>query len=119
MIVHVVLFRPRKDISGAERAAILQALSDAATAIPSVRRFVVGERITHGAAYEQLAAQDFPFAALVEFDDLSGLQAYLAHPQHRELARLFYALQEASLAYDYSVDDARTGTSAAQRADVR
>lgn len=105
MIVHVVLFRPKADISESDRQAMFKALSDAATAIPSVRRFRVGERVTHGAAYEQIALQDFPFAALIEFDDLSGLKAYLAHPQHRELGLLFYKLQEAALAYDYAVSD--------------
>ena len=40
-------------------------------------------------------AQDFPFAAVIEFDDLAGLQAYLRHPTHEQLGELFYKLQEA------------------------
>ena len=79
------------------------ALSAAATEIPNVRRFQVGPRVTHGAAYENLATQDFPFAAIVEFDDIAGLQAYLRHPAHERLGRLFYELQDAALAYDYEV----------------
>ena len=33
---------------------------------------------------------DFPLAAVLEFDDLAGLEAYLAHSAHEGLgARLF------------------------------
>jgi hypothetical protein len=79
------------------------ALDNAASGIPSVRRFLVGARMTHGAAYEKAMPQDFPFAAIIEFDDLAGLQEYLSHASHARLAELFYSLQEAALAYDYEV----------------
>jgi hypothetical protein len=103
VVVHVVLFRPKSDLSDRDRKELFDALNAAATEIPSVRRFHVGARVTHGAAYERLAAQDFPFAAIVEFDDLAGLQAYLQHPRHEKLGSLFYALQDAALAYDYEL----------------
>ena len=103
MIVHIVLFRPRLDISESDRAAMFVALESAAREIPSVRRFRIGNRVTHGAAYEPMMTQDFPFAAIIEFEDLGGLQAYLQHPQHETLGHLFYRLQEAAMAYDYEV----------------
>lgn len=103
MVVHIVLFRPRSDISDSDRAAMFDALAAAARDIPTVRRFHIGDRVTHGAAYESLMAQDFPYAAIVEFDDLAGLQTYLRHPQHEQLGQLFYRLQEAALAYDFDV----------------
>ena len=103
MIVHVVLFRPKADISDSDRTAMFTALESAAQKIPTVRRFRIGDRVTHGAAYESMMRQDFPFAAIIEFDDLGGLQAYLQHPQHTSLSQLFYRLQEAALAYDYEV----------------
>jgi hypothetical protein len=104
VLLHIVLFRPKPGISEFDRAAMFAALNAAATEIPTVRRFQVGARVTHGAAYERLMPSDFPFAAVIEFDDLVGLQAYLRHPAHERLAGLFYALQEAALAYDYDVD---------------
>ena len=103
VVVHVVLFRPKADISEQDRRDMFDALHTAATSIPGVRRFQVGPRVTHGAAYERLAVHDFPFAAIVEFDDLAGLQAYLRHPQHEQLGALFYRLQDAALVYDYEV----------------
>ena len=103
MVVHIVLFRPRAGIADSDRAAMFDALKAAARDIPTVRRFHIGDRIKHGAAYESLMTQDFPYAAIVEFDDFAGLQTYLRHPQHEQLGQLFYRLQEAALAYDYEV----------------
>ena len=103
MVVHVVLFRPKPDVSEADRQTMFSALREASSAIPSVRRFLIGDRLTHGAAYEHLMSQDFPYSALIEFDDLAGLQAYLLHPRHEELGRLFYALMDSALVYDYEM----------------
>jgi hypothetical protein len=101
MLLHVVLFRPKLGISETDRTAMFAALNEAARDIPTVRRFRIGSRVTHGAAYETVMTEDFPFAAIIEFDDLAGLQAYLRHPKHEALGRLFYQLQAAALAYDY------------------
>ncbi|MEO5740163.1 MAG: Dabb family protein [Vicinamibacterales bacterium] len=104
MLLHIVLFRPKPGISESDRAAMFAALNAAASEIADVRRFQVGARVTHGAVYEKLMSHDFPFAAIIEFDDLAGLQSYLRHPAHVRLAELFYTLQEAALAYDYDVN---------------
>jgi hypothetical protein len=103
VLVHVVLFRPKPDISEETRREMFDALWTAASGIPTVRRFHVGARKTHGAAYETFMREDFPFAAIIEFDDLEGLQAYLRHPHHEKLGALFYQLQEMALAYDYDM----------------
>jgi len=105
VVVHLVLFRPKPSLTDRHRQEMFDALGAAAKSIPTVRRFHVGTRLTHGAAYEGLMSHDFPFAAIIEFDDLAGLQAYLRHPQHEKLGALFYELQEAALAYDYEVKD--------------
>ena len=106
MIFHVVLFRPRPDVGEAERRAMFDALDAASDGIPSVRRFLIGRRVTHGATYEGMMKEDFPYSAVVEFDDLAGLAEYRTHPKHEELGRLFYALLEAALVYDYEIEDA-------------
>ena len=104
MVVHIVLFRPKSGIAESERRAMFDALSAAATNIPSVRRFHVGSRIRHGRPYEHLMEESYPFAAVIEFDDLAGLQAYLDHPRHEKLGALFYQLLDAGLVYDYEMD---------------
>lgn len=104
MIAHVVLLAPRPDLTAARRDAFIAALERAAREIPSVRRVRVGRRIRHGAAYEAGMAVDLPFAAIFEFDDLAGLQAYLTHPAHQDLGARFYDSLSAALAYDYEMD---------------
>jgi hypothetical protein len=104
-----VLFRPRPDLSPDERQRLAEALTRALREIPSVRRLRVGRRITHGRPYEQLMRTDYPYAALIEFDDLSGLLAYLDHPAHRQLAQRFFESFEEALMYDYQVEDGEQG----------
>src|SRR5215212_1991011 len=103
MVFHIVLFRPRAGISETDRHAMFDALSAAATGIPTVRRFHVGNRIRHGRPYEHSMEQSYPYAAVIEFDDLAGLSDYLNHPQHEKLGALFYELLDAGLVYDYEM----------------
>lgn len=111
MVVHVVLFRPKASVSPDERKALAQAFETAVRAIPSVRRAQVGRRVRHGAGYEALPQPDLQYAALLEFDDLAGLQAYLQHPAHAEPGRLFFDVMEEGAVFDY---DVRDGTSAGE-----
>lgn len=104
MIVHLVLFRPKPGATDAVRAAMLDALKAASRDIPSVRRLSVGPRVTHGAAYEALAIQNFPYAAIIEFEDVAGLQAYLQHPSHGRVGELFYEWLEEALVHDYLLE---------------
>jgi hypothetical protein len=106
MIAHVVLYQPRPDLSAADRGRFHGALAAALREIPSIRRARVGTRVRHGAAYEHVMAADFEFIGVLEFDDVAGLQAYLAHPAHAELGTLFYTSNTAALAYDYDLPDA-------------
>jgi len=110
VIVHVVLFRPRADLTGEDLEAFGRAIAGARETIPSIRRFQIGRRVRHGRGYEAAMAEDFPFAALIEFDDLTGLRAYLAHPVHQELGRLWAEKNAATLVYDYETRDARDVT---------
>jgi hypothetical protein len=46
---------------------------------------------------------DYPYAALLEFDDVAGLKAYLEHPTHEQLGMRFFAAFEDALMYDYEL----------------
>lgn len=90
---------------------VLEELRKAAAAIPSVRRFQVGRRVRHGhPGYEQAMTDDYQYAAIIEFDDRAGLEAYLRHPAHQSLGAHFTASAERALAYDYEVRDAASVT---------
>jgi hypothetical protein len=106
VIAHVVLLTPRPDLSDAERAAAIDALSGAAAEIPEIRRYRIGRRVLHGLpGYEQAMKQQFEIAMLVEFDDLDALRRYLTAPAHMALGRLFSIATSAALAYDFEIVD--------------
>jgi len=106
MIVHVVLFSPRADLSPADRTAVLDALQSAATNIPSIKRVRVGRRVNHSLpGYEQMMRDDYDYAVFIEFDDVEGLKAYLQHPAHAAAGHHFTASASKALAYDYDVAD--------------
>ncbi len=106
MLFHVVLFQPRSDLSPVDRAAVVEALEDALRRIPSIRRFSLGRRVKHGAGYEALMKVDLDYAAVLEFDDLAGLHAYLEHPAHRALGRRFLESLQSSVICDYQMQNA-------------
>jgi len=106
MIVHVILFRPQPDLPPDARQTVLDGLSAAAVDIPTIRRLRVGRRILHGRpGYEQAMSENFEYAVTVEFDDVEGLTAYLAHPAHAALGSTFKQSSAAALAYDYEMID--------------
>lgn len=107
MIAHIVLFRPRADLPGPARQQLAAAFESALSAIPSIRRASVGRRLLHGRGYEALMRADYPYAAILEFDDRAGLAAYLEHPSHERLAAQFFHAFEEALMYDF---DLREGT---------
>ena len=109
MIAHVILFRPRPDVSLTERRAIIDAYAIALRDIPTIRRARVGRRVMVGRSYEDMMRTDFPYAAILEFDDLAGLRTYLDHPAHQEMAtRLFAAIADV-LVYDFEMEGTAEG----------
>ena len=109
MLVHLVLFKPRPALDAEGRQRLASTLSDAIEQIPSVRRARVGRRVTHGRPYEHLMRVDYTHVAMLEFDDLHGLKAYLEHPAHEQLAIRFFEAFEEALMYDYDVADGEDG----------
>jgi len=101
MVWHLVLMKPKTDLSSVDRDALVNAFNRAVREIPSVREVRVGRRITHGAAYEALTPDAADYLISIGFDDLSGLQAYLDHPAHAELAARFYDSLSSALVFDF------------------
>ena len=106
MIVHVVLFSPRPDLSAADRAALLGALESASKNIPSIKRLRIGKRVKHSLpGYEQVMRDDYEYAVIIEFDDVEGLKSYLRHPAHTAAGDHFTASASKALAYDYEISE--------------
>ncbi len=105
MTFHLVLFRPRRGLPDEDRDELVAAMRAAAAGIPSVRRFVIGERVANPPQYVLSGFPDFPYMAWLEFDDEAGLHAYLSHPLHVDLGRRFNEAAEAALIYDFNGND--------------
>ena len=103
MVWHLVLMKPKADLSAGDRQALLDAFNRAVRDIPTVRETRVGRRIIHGAAYERGAPDSADILVSIGFDDLAGLQMYLQHPAHGELAARFYQSLNSSLIYDFEL----------------
>jgi hypothetical protein len=108
LIAHVILFRPKSDLTPAERDGFFDAMRTAHREIPQIQRFVVGKRILSGRPYEALA-RDFSFFALLEFNTATDLETYLTHPAHAQLGERFYLTSDAAEAYDFSLEELPAG----------
>jgi len=102
MVSHLVLMKPRPDLTPADRQAFIDAFGRAIREIPAVRDVRIGRRIIHGAGYEP-SAPDMDYVAVIDFDDLAGLQTYLGHPAHGELGARFGQSLSAASVYDFEV----------------
>jgi len=103
MIAHVLLFRLHDDLPHVEQRALVEAYAAALRDIPTIRRAHVGRRILLGRPYETAMRTDFPYAAVLEFDDVDGVRAYLDHPAHAEMATRFAAAAFERLVYDFEM----------------
>ena len=112
MIAHIVLFRPRPDLSPQAQQALVAAFKAALTEIPSIQRAQIGRRMVHGRAYEALMQSDYSYAAILEFEDRAGLVAYLEHSSHARLAAQFFEAFEEALMYDFELHDGTAGLAA-------
>ena len=112
MIVHLILFRPRRGLGVEAQKGLAESFSHAIDEIDSIRRVRIGRRRTHGRAYEQLMHENYTHVAILEFEDLEGLKRYLEHPAHAELGSRFFECFEQALMYDYDVRDGRAGLNA-------
>jgi Stress responsive A/B Barrel Domain len=105
LIVHLVLFTPRPDLSDAERVAVRDTLDHALTSIPAIRNYKVGRRLRLGTTYDRVAPLDFEFLVTIEVEDEQALSEYLAHPAHQKLGHLFYEASAHALACDFKLGE--------------
>jgi hypothetical protein len=101
MVTHLVLMKPRPDLSPAERERLIAAFERAITDIAAVRQVRVGRRIRHGASYEADALDSADYLVAIEFDHVAGLAEYLTHPAHAELGARFGESLAGALVYDF------------------
>jgi len=103
MVWHLVVMKPRSDLSGDDQRALLNAFERACREIETVRDVRVGRRVTFGAGYEAAMPDSADYVIALAFDDLRGLQAYLRHPAHEELGTRFNQSLSSALVYDFEM----------------
>jgi len=101
MVWHLVLMKPKADLSPADRRTLIETFERAVREIPTVRDVRAGRRLVHGAGYESTAPDAADYMVAIGFDDLRGLQSYLKHPAHDILAARFYQSLDSALIYDF------------------
>ena len=109
MIAHIVLFAPKPGLKESEQQSFAQSFQEACRGIPAIRRARIGSILELNAA-PALVVGDSPYsaAAVMEFDDYIGLQAYLKHPLHEVLGKLFWQYCGATLVIDAEMGDPKT-----------
>jgi hypothetical protein len=101
MVSHVVLLKPRADLSDAGRESLVSAFERAVREIPTVREVRVGRRFLLGVGYEAGMPDTVDYMVAIDFDDVGGLSTYLQHPAHTELGARFGDSLEAALVFDF------------------
>jgi hypothetical protein len=106
MISHVVLFRPKASLTTDQRASLINALRNAVTGIPTIKKTTIGKRILlNRPGYETQMAEHYEYSAILEFESEADLRAYLDHPSHADLGKRLFHSADAVLAYDFSSVD--------------
>lgn len=101
MMLHVVLYEPRPDLSADERMRVQRTVEETLQAIPAVRGWTIGRRVELGLPYEALMQPGYQYAAIIELADRASLADYLEHPLHATLAALFWSCSARTLVFDY------------------
>ncbi|MEO8258498.1 MAG: Dabb family protein [Acidobacteriota bacterium] len=101
MVTHLVLLKPRPDLSAADRERLIVAFERALTEIPAIRHVRVGRRVRHGAGYEAGMPDTADYLVAIDLDHVEGLAAYLRHPAHEDLAGRFTESLVGALVYDF------------------
>jgi quinol monooxygenase YgiN len=95
MLKHVVLFKFKPNITAAQRKEFVVALRALPKTITDIKGWQVVETIPNRPAR-------FSHVALFsEFDDVAGLDRYIAHPDHRTFVTMVEAFCESRANFDY------------------
>lgn len=91
MIAHIVLFSPKDHLDLSMKRSLAQSVINTCRSISSIHRAVVGRSVAIQAGYDRFFGdKTYDFAAVLEFKERKDLVAYLNHPLHEELGKLFW-----------------------------
>ena len=109
MIAHVVLFNPKPAATRDVLLSCAQLLERLAREVPGVIRASAGRSIPIDAGYPRsFGEKTYQNVCVVELENRESLLAYLNHPLHRELGRLFWEMCDAAVVMESEMVDAKT-----------
>ena len=109
MIAHIVLFNPKPTATRDVLLLSAQLLERLAREVPGVIRASAGRSIALDAGYPRsFGEKTYQNVCVVEFENQEGLLAYLNHPLHRDLGRLFWEMCDAAVVTESEMVDAKT-----------
>lgn len=113
MILRVVRFRLRPQVTEAETQEALTSFGNAVKSVPTIRHFHVGTRLDGIPGYKldrtksekptPDSATAGEYVAVFQFDNEVGLRTYLNHPAQKQMMEKFLALAETAEAADYKM----------------
>lgn len=97
MLIHIVCWKYRPDVSDEVRNDHRSRLAALASLIPSVRKLDVGADVLS-------LERSFDTGLVGEFDDRGGLDEYDVHPEHQAVAAIGRAIAEKVVSVDFICD---------------
>jgi hypothetical protein len=108
MILRVVLFHLRSEVSDYDSRLLLTSITSAVKSVPGLLSFNVGRRLESDGAYTlgdagNAQASPYDYAAVFQFENAKALQAYLKHPAQAEIRARFTAVVSTAVTCDYEI----------------
>ena len=113
MILRIVRFRLRPQVSDTDTQEMLAHLGTVVKTVPTIRRFNIGPRLDYipgykldtaeGTAVQQTTPVGVEYVAVFEFENEIGLLTYLRHPAQKTLQDKFLTLVDLAEAADYKM----------------
>ncbi len=82
MVEHVVLFKWSEAATSAQISSAMDALRTLKQSVPGIVDLTCGENFTQ-------RSQSFTHGLVVRFNDRSGLEIYVPHPNHQKVVEAF------------------------------
>ena len=94
MLIHIVCWKYRADVSGADREEHRRRLKELSRLVPNIARLDVGADILH-------LDRSFDTALVAAFESRKALDSYTGHPEHQTVAAMGRDLAEKAVSVDF------------------
>jgi hypothetical protein len=98
MLIHIVCWKYKPEITEAERENHRAKLRNLASVIPDILSFNVGADVLH-------LERSFDTGLVATYADMAALDAYTVHPEHQAVAALGKQIAEKVISVDFMTDE--------------